>query len=341
MSFEKIFDTMKKNLGLYIYPETLLQLRRLKPIKALADFIDLRNNIHQESTIPLNRVDIGEFRSVHTQTYLDALIRLSRGEKPEINPALSMECLDCHDFLPGHEYGLGGIYAAIDLMKKGVLDRAWCFALPGHHAHPELGHGYCMLNTQAAGARYAQQNGFKNILIIDWDFHHGDGTQTIFENDPSVYQISIHNAVDLYMNKMMMTNRGLTTYGSRVGHCNIPLLNRILGDEFYFHFMGDEFSGELYNAGNCLEAYRSALENLPFSPDMIFIFDGHDSHIDDLGREITDWKDDDFKFLAQTALDAAGKFGCPVISSPAGGYNTTTLRRLTGLHINILREYEK
>ena len=72
-----------------------------------------------------------------------------------------------------------------------------------------------------------------------------------------------------------------------------------------------------------------------------FVFYGHDSHIDDLGREITDWKDDDFKVLAQTALDAAGKFGCPVISSPGDGYNTTTLRRLNELHLNILKEYEK
>ena len=75
---------MKKNLGIYVYPETLLQIQGLKPIKAIADFIDLRNSIHLESTIPLTRVDIGEFRSVHTQTYLDALTRLSRGEKPEL-----------------------------------------------------------------------------------------------------------------------------------------------------------------------------------------------------------------------------------------------------------------
>jgi acetoin utilization deacetylase AcuC-like enzyme len=97
----------------------------------------------------------------------------------------------------------------------------------------------------------------------------------------------------------------------------------------------------VYHAGNCLEAYKSALENLPFTPDMIFIFDGHDSHTDDLGKEITDWKDDDFKFLAQAALDLAGKVGCPVISSPSGGYNTITLQRLNELHMAILEDYQR
>ncbi|MEI6437096.1 MAG: hypothetical protein WCP32_19910 [Bacteroidota bacterium] len=83
------------------YPETLLQIQGLKPIKAIADFINLRNSIHQESAILLTRVDIGEFRSVHSGTSMDALIQLSRGEKPEIRPALTMDSFYLYDFLAG------------------------------------------------------------------------------------------------------------------------------------------------------------------------------------------------------------------------------------------------
>jgi acetoin utilization deacetylase AcuC-like enzyme len=330
---------MKKTFGLYFHPETSKQLSGLAPQKSVYDFIQNRDSIQRKSSIPLTKVDITEFLSVHTTAYLDSLIALSQNLTPETEPRLSIECENLYDFLPGFEYGLGGMYATIDLMKKGILDRAYCYSLPGHHAHPAFGHGYCLLNPIAAGVRYAQRNGFHKILIVDWDFHHGEGTQTIFENDPSVYHISLHNCVDLYMSLIRVTNLGFTTYGKKVGHCNIPIMDRRLGDIFYKEILGDEFSGELYNASNCLHVFYSALQNLPFDPDMIFIFDGHDSHKDDLGEAVTDWGDKDFTFLAKAVLDVANKFGCPVISSPAGGYNIETLQRLTKLHLKILEEY--
>jgi len=330
---------MKKTFGLYFHPETSKQLTGQSPLKSVNDFIQNRDSIQRKSTIPLTKVNFTEFLSVHTSAYVNGLISLSQNKEPETEPKYSIECENLYDFLPGFEYSLGGFYATIDLMKKGILDRAYCYSLPGHHGYPDFGHGYCLLNPMAAGVRYAQKNGFHNILVVDWDFHHGDGTQTIFENDPSVYHISIHNAVDLYMSMMRATNLGFTTYGKKVGHCNIPLMDRRLGEAFYMTELGDEFSGELYNASNCLHVFYSALQELPFDPDMIFIFDGHDSHKDDLGEAVTDWGDKDFAFLAKTVLDVANKFGCPVVSSPAGGYNVETLQRLTKLHCQILEEY--
>lgn len=325
--------------GIYAHRESVSRIKGKKPEKAIQDIMALWSHFSTESTIPLRKVAIDSYLSVHAPRYLDGIITLSKGEMPDILPLMSMECNNLCDFLPGYEFGLGGIFEAVDRMKKGVLERAWCLALPGHHAHPAFGHGYCLLNTQAAGIRYAQQNGFRNILVVDWDIHHGDGTQTIFENDPSVFQISIHSAVDLYMNKMEMTLRGYTTYGSKVGHCNIPVLNQFLGEAFYYEVMGDQFSGKLYDANNCLTAYREALENLPFSPDMIFIFDGHDSHCEDQGRGITDWTDKDFVFLTQTILEVSGKYHCPVISCPSGGYRQESLHRLTRLHLELMKNY--
>jgi acetoin utilization deacetylase AcuC-like enzyme len=328
---------MKGTTGIYFHPETTMRSGGHEaPAKAVLEFIANRDHLSGASNISLRKTDITEFRSVHSDAYIDSLIRLSLREKPVIQPHLSHECIYLWDFLPGYCYGLGGLYHAIDLMKKGVLDRAYCFSLPGHHAYPDKGHGYCLLNSLAAAARYARQCGFRNILMIDWDFHHGDGTQTIFENDPSVYQISIHSAVDLYMGTQNAIKLGFTTYGERVGHCNIPVMNNNFGEKFYFETLAGEFSGKLYSDKNCIETFANALEELPFTPDLILIFDGHDSHIDDLGKDITNWDDQAFTKLAELAFETAGKHHCPVISSPGGGYHVETLFRLTDLHLALL-----
>jgi len=127
---------------------------------------------------------------------------MAHDEQVEELPRLSIECSGLDHCLPGYLYGLGGMLEAIDQMRAGLLERAYCFSLGGHHAYADWGHGYCLLNPQAAAARYAQTQGFRKILIVDWDIHHGDGTQSIFANDPSVYCLSIHSCLDLYMTSM-------------------------------------------------------------------------------------------------------------------------------------------
>jgi acetoin utilization deacetylase AcuC-like enzyme len=79
------------------------------------------------------------------------------------------------------------MFEAVEQMKRGNLERAFCFCLGGHHAHRDWGHGYCLLNPLAATARYAQELGLVRVLIVDWDIHHGDGTQAIFAHDDTVY----------------------------------------------------------------------------------------------------------------------------------------------------------
>jgi len=87
----------------------------------------------------------------------------------------------------GYQYGLGGMLAAIDRMKAGVLDRAYCFFSGGHHAHADWGHGYCLLNPQAAAVRYAQERGFAKSAR-DRLGHSSRRWHTIdLCNDPSVY----------------------------------------------------------------------------------------------------------------------------------------------------------
>src|SRR5262249_43442498 len=170
------------------------------------------------------------FGTVHTETYLQQLQLMAAGTPPATLPRLSSECLGMEFCLPGYQAGLGGMLEAIDQMRQGTLDRAYCFSLGGHHAYPNWGHGYCLLNPLAAAVRYAQSVGFARVVIVDWDIHHGDGTQAIFAGDSAVYCISIHSAADLYMANICGLRPGTTTSAAAVGHCNIPVLNRVFDD---------------------------------------------------------------------------------------------------------------
>jgi acetoin utilization deacetylase AcuC-like enzyme len=95
-----------------------------------------------------------------------------------------------------HEAALlaaGGALVATDAILDGAVDGAYVLARPpGHHARPALGMGYCLFNNVAIAVRHARRRGVARALIVDWDVHHGNGTQEAFYDDPSVLVISLH-----------------------------------------------------------------------------------------------------------------------------------------------------
>jgi acetoin utilization deacetylase AcuC-like enzyme len=135
----------------------------------------LERALKQYPALPLRKVNHEAYARAHTDVYLQKLSLMAADEPPAELPKLGIGCNGLEYCLPGYAYSLGGMFEAIDRAKRGVLDRAYCFSLGGHHAFPDWGHGYCLLNPQAAAARYAQECGFGRILIVDWDLHHGDG----------------------------------------------------------------------------------------------------------------------------------------------------------------------
>jgi acetoin utilization deacetylase AcuC-like enzyme len=155
------------------------------------------------------------------------------------------------------------------------------------------------------------------VLIVDWDIHHGDGTQSIFANDASVYCLSIHSLADLYMATQRVMKAGTTTAAKAVGHCNIPLLSEIYTDEMAGQL---GLSGTWYRAAESLAAFQAALDNLPWAPDLICLFSGYDSHRDDCGAGITNWTNDDFGWLTRRVLELAQRSNGLVLSVHGGGY---------------------
>jgi acetoin utilization deacetylase AcuC-like enzyme len=284
--------------------------------------------------LPVRREPVERYESVHTPSYLEQLRRFASRDPLATAPKLSLECSGMEHCLPGYEFTLGGLCEAIDRMRAGTLDRAYCFGLVGHHAHPDWGHGYCMLHPQAAAVRYAQQLGFKRVLILDWDIHHGDGTQAIFASDSSVYCVSIHSGLDLYMMRASSLEACSIPGGQAVGHCNIPLLHTLFQDDWMAEHR--PFSGSYYRAAESLAAFEQALAALPWKPDLVCVCSGYDSHRDDCGADITDWTEDDFRHLTRLTIRMARQASCPILSVHSGGYQLGVTIRAASEHVRVL-----
>jgi acetoin utilization deacetylase AcuC-like enzyme len=334
------------HFAVYLHPETCLTSKPIERIRfighSLPHFARVREELARQLTdypqLPLRQTDFAEFQRIHKPDYLAALQRMAADEPVSERPRLSAECTGFEYCLPGYQYGLGGMLEAIDRMRAGVLDRAYCFSLGGHHAYADWGHGYCLLNPQAVAVRYAQERGFARVLVLDWDIHHGDGTQSIFANDASVYCLSIHSLADLYMATQRVMKDGTTTAAEAVGHCNIPLLSEIYPDEMAGEL---RFSGMWYRAKESLAAFQAALDNLPWTTDLICIFSGYDSHRDECGAGITNWTNDDFRWLTQCVLDLARRSNCPVLSVHGGGYQLPVTVSAAVEHVRVLASYDE
>jgi acetoin utilization deacetylase AcuC-like enzyme len=329
----------------YLHPETTLMSKPADQIPFVGFSWPYFQRMRSElasllagyPALPLRQASDDEFERVHSPFYLQQLRLMAAGTPPSPLPKLSRECIGMEHCLPGYGYSLGGLFVAIDAMRSGSLERAYCFSFGGHHAYSDWGHGYCILHPLAVAVRYAQAQGFGHVLIVDWDHHHGDGTQAIFAHDASVYHISIHSAADLYMASACGLESGTTTAASAVGHCNIPLLNAVYDDSFAEQM---QLSGAFYRADESRVTFQTALSQLPWQPDLICIFSGYDAHRDDCGKGISDWTNEDFRHLTVSVLEVAHRASCPVLSVHGGGYNLPVTLAAAVDHVEVLAKYK-
>lgn len=206
---------------------------------------------------------------------------------------------------------IGGAMQAVDDVFSGNADNAFVAGRPpGHHAEHDKAMGFCLFNTAAIAARHAQKaHGVERVAIVDFDVHHGNGTQDIFYNDPSVLYCSTHQ-MPLYPGSGA---KGETGVGNIF---NAPLRPYDAGDQFR-------------------EAVKTrilpALEN--FRPDFILVSAGFDAHHRDPLAQIN-LVGDDFDWITGRLMEIAGKYaGNRLVSVLEGGYDLEGLAESAGLHI--------
>src|SRR6202163_442142 len=213
---------------------------------------------------------------------------------------------------------VGGILNAVDAVIERKAQNAFCVVRPpGHHARPDQGMGFCIFNSIAIAARYAQRkHGLGKVLIADWDVHHGNGTQDIFYSDGSVLFFSTHQS-PWYPG----TGDAAETGDGKGKSCtiNVPL---------------PAGSGRSEIVGSFRQRLMPAAER--FQPDLVLISAGYDSRIDDpLGRFRL--SDDDFAELTAIMLEIAGQHaGGRLVSVLEGGYNLSGLASGATAHVKAL-----
>jgi acetoin utilization deacetylase AcuC-like enzyme len=213
---------------------------------------------------------------------------------------------------------VGGVLAAVDAVMSGVLNNVFCVVRPpGHHAESTTPMGFCLFNNAAIAARYAQEKfGLKRIAIVDWDVHHGNGTQEIFYSDPSVFYISLHQS-PFYPGTGLQTEIGEGE--GRGFNLNCPM-RAGSGEKEYFEAFQREIIPKLHG----------------YMPELIIISAGFDAHKDDPLANIN-LTDDSFRIMTEMVSDIADKYSeGKIISVLEGGYNLNSLSNSVKKHLNVL-----
>ena len=212
---------------------------------------------------------------------------------------------------------VGSIISAIDGVEKKEFKNAFCCVRPpGHHAEKEKAMGFCIFNNVAVGANYLiEKYKYKKIAIIDFDVHHGNGTQDIFYNDKNVLYISTHQ-YPYYPGSGSEKENG--KYNNVL---NIPLEAGTTGNEY-------------------LNAYEKVLDKLKeFKPEFLLFSAGFDAHIDDPLAQLRLSSEDFYKITKRT-LEVSKPFcNGNIVSILEGGYDLKALQESTQRHVDALIEF--
>ena len=259
-----------------------------------------------------DKVSKGTIRSAHTPRHFKEVENAFADGYTQLDAdtVISMDSFDAS------LYAAGGAVAGVDAVMKSDADNAFVAVRPpGHHATAERAMGFCLFNNVAVAAKYAQNNykEIERIAIVDWDVHHGNGTQGIFYDDPSVYFLSMHQ----YPWYPGTGSRGETGHGRGLGSTmNVPVKANTMAREQLSMFEGA--------LGDVAKSFR---------PDLIMISAGFDAHrTDPLGQLLLE--DEDIvsmtRAVKQWATDACGG---RIVSCLEGGYNLETLGKTVKNHV--------
>jgi acetoin utilization deacetylase AcuC-like enzyme len=209
----------------------------------------------------------------------------------------------------------GALCAAVDAVQAGDADNAFCAVRPpGHHAEPSRAMGFCFFNNVAVGALHARhEHRLHRIAVVDFDVHHGNGTQAIFWDDPDLRLFSTHQS-PLYPGTGAPQERGVSN-----NIINVPL-PPMAGSEEFRRAMSDAVLPQLAK----------------FEPEFIFISAGFDGHEADPLASLRLHEDDYAWATSQLIHVARGSCGGRVVSTLEGGYDLEALGKSAAAHVRAL-----
>jgi len=276
---------------------------------AVLDALEAQGLFEQLERFEAPQADKSHLLLAHPEAYVDSVF--------EASPRSGSVQLDADTAMNEHSLraallAAGGGIKAVDLVASGEFDNSFCCVRPpGHHAEKTTAMGFCFFGSIAVAALYAlQKAGIDKVAIIDFDVHHGNGTEDLVGEHPDVFFCSSFQH-PLYPGKF-----GENVPGRKI---NIPLDPGCDGAAFKKIMQSD-----------CLQPLRE------FKPDMIFISAGFDAHKDDpLGG--LNLVEEDFAWITSELRAIADEYsGGRIVSMLEGGYNLAALGRSAVAHVNEL-----
>lgn len=275
-------------------------------LKAIRDYL-------AENPIPGVQFSAGapatydQLARVHTATYLDHMFSLD-GQRAWLDRDTTAVSPDS---IKAATSAAGNAIAAVEAVVKGETQSAFALVRPpGHHAEPVRARGFCLFNNVAVAAAHAQAKlGCERILIVDWDAHHGNGTQDIFWADPDVLFFDIHCAAPFYP-----------------GSGDLDEVGAGLGEGYTVNVPIPETSGDIAFERAFREILVPAANR--FQPDLVLVSAGFDPHHNDMALNLSY---DGFAVLTSILQSIADEHcGGKLAFVLEGGYNLTSLSR--GVH---------
>ena len=266
----------------------------------------------------VNHVDPDQWiEQIHSKDYIERLRSACNDNLPFIDCPDSAICVDSYEVA---RKAVAITLAACDMILSGQAKNGFCpVRPPGHHAEADRSMGFCLFNNIAIASRYLQkQHGLQKILILDWDVHHGNGTQHSFEKDNTVFYCSIHqHPATLYPGTGWPNE-----FGEGLGRgytLNLPL-EPGAGDE------------------QCLDFFRTNFMPVArdFNPDFVLISAGFDAHRRDPLAQLN-MTEQGFDTMTAEIMDFAEKYcNGRLLSLLEGGYQLGALNNCVAQHLEVL-----